>query len=149
MGNKCSACCRCACCTNGKSHGHISSSGSVYTKRFVDLMHGLRWNSTRHLCSNILVGHLGARCGKTKQNIFFSVKWHFSYFFFRFVFIHLAAVDDMWCPKEIQTVWIDNHLSGDTVCYLLFGFHIHLTRPFLLRFAYSQFRLQHSCRARG
>lgn len=35
MGNKCSTCCRCACCTNGnKSHGHISSAGSVYSKRY-------------------------------------------------------------------------------------------------------------------
>lgn len=104
MGNKCSACCRCACCTNGKSHGHVSSSGSVYTKRFVDrcdVCASMEWLTP--FVFEYLVGHLGPGCGKTKQNCFlFGGMALFP--FFCFVFIHSTTVDDMWNPNEIQTV---------------------------------------------
>lgn len=91
MGNKCSACCRCACCTNGKAHGHISSSGSVYTKRFVgiwcapvwcDMCDVRAWNGVWYIYFEFFDGHRcdanasEKLCKRTCENIFVFFLWN-------------------------------------------------------------------------
>lgn len=63
MGNKCSSCCSCACCKNGnKSHGHISSAGSVYSKRFANFSWKKKNENIWYVC-------LGAMSLIIKKNI--------------------------------------------------------------------------------
>lgn len=145
MGNKCSTCCRCACCANGKSHGHISSSGSVYTKRFVDVA---------CVCEAVRIWHLsflfwilsGIRCGhvwdviaRKTNKMWMRVN----------IFILCEMASPIFLFDSLTLTWrrLETHkyklLQFTPIHQMALCFHIRCDT--FARLAYFHLRLRHSC----